>query len=278
MKKITSPDYVLPHIYASAKYQTLISGANQPLLVKGFDFVNHHSGEYVLKYRGGELMNEMTSCLELLGSFMANQVEIATPEPVILHVTDDFLEVIQNEPEYENVLKGKGINFGSKYTRIKSDIVKGQVLSPLMEQQAARIFAFDLLIDNADRNDRKPNMFVANDSIFVYDHEKAFSFLQILIFAGGSKNPLMLDDLDVNFAKSHFFYPLVKGNSRIDWEEAFSTFVNLDNAFWAKAQELLPPEWNNPSDTFTRIKERADLIINSLSNFKTEIWTKIINP
>ncbi len=277
MDKITSHGYVLPQVLAIAKHQTLKGGVNQPLVVKAVDAVNYRSEEYVLKYRGGEGMNEMTSGLELMGSFMAAQVEIPTPDVAIVVVTDDFLEQLKSEPEYQNVSKGKGINFGSKYEKIKTDVYKGQLMTPGQVQQAARVFAFDLLIDNADRNDVKPNMFLAHDNIYVYDHEKAFGFLRLLTLFQPLNPPWQLDDLGINTAMKHFLFRWLKGNHRIDWDDALSTFHCLDEAFWSKALELLPPAWDNPTDnTFARIRERTEEIVNHLTEFKTEIWTRLI--
>ncbi|MBK8564033.1 MAG: hypothetical protein IPN76_12010 [Saprospiraceae bacterium] len=277
MDKITSPGYVLPQVLAIAKHQTLKGGVNQPLVVKAMGAVNYRSDEYVLKYRGGEGMNEMTSGLEMMGSFMAAQVEIATPEVAIVVVTDDFLAQLTGEPEYHNVFKGKGINFGSKYEKIKTDVYKGQTLTPEQTQQAARIFAFDLLIDNADRNDIKPNLFLAHDNLYVYDHEKAFGFLRLLALFQSKSPPWQLDDLAVNTAMKHFLFRWLKGNHRIDWDEAVSTFQCLDESFWPKALELLPAAWDNPTDnTYNRIRERTEGIVNHLTEFKTEIWTRLI--
>lgn len=52
----------------------------------------------------------------------------------------------------------------------------------MQRDQAAAIFAFDLLIQNPDRHTVNPNLWTRSDRLVVYEHEQAFSFLHVLGF------------------------------------------------------------------------------------------------
>lgn len=231
-------------------------------------------GKYVLKYRGAERMDELACGRELLASFMAMELEIHVPEPAIIQVNDYFLDTMKGSPEYAKISKSEGLNFGSRYMEGNLNFTRGRQFTLEQEQEAARIFIFDVMLKHSDRNVRKPNMFEVKEHIYVIDHELAFGFLFTLPFLL-SQFPWQLNELDVNDAKNHFFYPLLKGNNRIDWESAFDGFEKLNAHFWTSAEQLLPQEWNDKVQV-SQITQQIIQILEHFNEFKSELWTKLI--
>jgi len=254
-------------------HDTSKTGANKPLVVKTVDVKTGVNNEYYLKYKGGETMGDDGSGRELLASFLAAQLEINIPPPAIVIVGEDFLSTLTGHPEYSKIKESKGINFGSENIIGNMPIVQRQLLTPNQEQQAARIFVFDILLKHSDRTTQKPNMFVANDQIIIIDHEKSFGFL-LTLPSRLSPNPWELNDWDVNEAKKHFFYTILKNNRRIDWDDAYSTFDNLNENFWQRAKQLTPKDWMTDQD-FEKIQKHITLIQQNFEPFKSEIWTKL---
>ena len=233
--KITDPFFALSEIIAIQTIGTAQSGANRPLFIEGIEKENGKRGGYVLKYRGAERMTPSTSAKELLAAFMAIELGIQTPQPALVYVTDNFLETLTHHVDYQNILKGKGVNFGSVNVHPNNNIIYQQQLTPEQQQQALQIFVFDLWIQNADRRFEKPNMFFSQDKIFVIDHELAFSFLDVFAFVPQSP-PFLLDDMEINSAKNHFFYTILHHNKHLDLDAAFQPFNTLNTYFWQRVQ------------------------------------------
>lgn len=275
-QKINNPDYQLSEILAMEYQKTLGTGANKPLVISGVDLKTKIRQDFVLKYRGAERMDEAACGRELLTSFLASELDIHTPKPAVIRVTENFLSTnsVKNHPEFGKIIKSKGINFGSLYQKGNLPIEQLQVLSPIQKEQAARIFFFDILLKNSDRRKEKPNMFVVNENIYAIDHELPYGFLATLSFLMPD-NPWELNDTDVNAGKNHFFYPLLHGKKNIDYETVTQPFVTINETFWTKAYSLLPESWMSDSD-FQRTKKHFTDIQSNFETFKSEIWNKIL--
>lgn len=265
----------LPEIIATQHFGVAETGANKPLFIRGIDTRLHKSGDYVLKYRGAERMDAAACGRELLAAFLATLLDVNTPQPVIIHVGPDFVETMRGLPVYPQVAKSIGSNFGSKYVSGNIPLRPTQLLSPEQTQQAARIFVFDLLIKNSDRNRIKPNLFLAEDKIFIIDHELAFGFLFTL---PSFLSPVawQLNSTDVADAGNHFFYSFLRQRAKtIDWEEAFEPLTNFHQEYWTKIEELLPAAWKDDL-MFDNIRSHIDAVFSNLASFKSEIWNKLL--
>jgi hypothetical protein len=203
--RITDSNYILPEIIALSVVETAQSGANRPLFIRGVNRQRKEKGFYVLKYQGAERMDNRTSGRELLAAFLAQEWGLTVPEPVKIIVLDNFLNTLTGHEDFKNIQKSKGcINFGNVKIMGDADLSYHVALTHEQVQQAAKIFIFDLIIQNADRRFEKPNMFLAKDKIHLIDHELAFGFLDTLPFLRSPK-PYILNETDVNSAKNHFF-------------------------------------------------------------------------
>jgi hypothetical protein len=270
---ITNPDYHLKQVIALEPTGTTQGGANKPLFITAWNEAQNTTESFVLKYRGAERMNERSSARELIAAFLAMELEIAVPEPAIVHVEAIFLSFLVNHAEYSKIVKSKGINFGSQTILGTVDLKPNVFLTPIHLKQALRIFIFDIMIQNADRNVQKPNMFLSNNRFYVIDHEIAFGFIDTFSFFR-SPNPWTFNEIDVQSFKKHFFYPQLCKNNRIDLEEAFKPFEKLNDHFWEKLVTFVPTEWITPE--ITAIKNHIHQIIEHLPAFKKEIWAKLL--
>ena len=272
--KITDTLFAIPDIIAIQHIGTALSGANRPLFIEGIDKQQGIRGDYVLKYRGAERMTESTSAKELLAAFMATEIGIQTPRPVLIHVLDNFLETLTQHTDYQNIQKGKGVNFGSVKIEPNNTIIYKQQLTIEQQQQALQIFVFDLWIQNADRRFEKSNMFLSQDKIVVIDHELAFSFLDVFSFVAQSP-PFLLDSMEINSAKNHFFYPTLHQNKHVDLDAAFQLFSALNLYFWQRVQLFMPTDWLKALN-IKRIENHSNLILENCETFKQEIWKKLM--
>ena len=84
----------------------------------------------------------------------------------------------------------------------------GDPIPPPLRQIAAEIIAFDVLIDNADRRPRHPNILYKNDEILVIDHETAFALTRLI---GNPSGEWTVDR--IKFIYEHLFYPGLRGQA-----------------------------------------------------------------
>jgi hypothetical protein len=271
--RITEENYTLPKITAVTVVDTAISGANRPLFIRGVDNHTKQKAIYVLKYQGAERMDNRTSGRELLAAFLAKEWGLTVPEPVTVIVTEGFLNTITGHEDFKNIQKSKDcLNFGNVKIMGDADITNHTDLTPNQIQQAAQVFVFDLIIQNADRRFEKPNLFLAKNRIHLIDHELAFGFLDTLPFLRSPK-PYILNETDVNSAMNHIFYRILQGNKRLDMRAVFQVFKQLPDTFWEKLKDIMPLEWQ--TSEINQIQKHITEIFDNFELFKIEIATKL---
>lgn len=271
--RITEDNYTLPEVIALSVVGTALSGANRPLFIRGIDIQTKQKGVYVLKYQGAERMDNRTSGRELLAAFLAKEWGLTVPEPVTIIVTENFLNTLTGHEDFRNIQKSKDcLNFGSIKIVGDTDISSHAALTPYQVQQAAQVFIFDLIIQNADRRFEKPNLFLAKDRIHLIDHELAFGFLDTLPFLRSPK-PYILNETDVNSAMNHFFYRILQSNKNLETTAIFQVFKRLPDNFWEKVQNFMPLEWQ--TSEINQIQTHITQILDNFELFKIEITTKL---
>ena len=103
-----------------------------------------------------------------------------------------------------------GLNFGCE--RLPSGVTtwpKDKPIPVLLRPLAAEVFAFDVLIQNPDRRKESPNgpnLLWADDEIYLYDHEQAFSFLMGVL---GWQPPWTGQGTE--FCRNHVFFQQLTG-------------------------------------------------------------------
>lgn len=68
---VTDQEYQLPVVYALKPDKTLDTGANKPLLIRGYNDQLDAEGDYVVKFIGAERMSVDAFQRELLGCYAA---------------------------------------------------------------------------------------------------------------------------------------------------------------------------------------------------------------
>lgn len=268
MIKITDELYFLPEVEALEAYQPFSSGRTRPNLVRGVCRQTGERSEYVVKFKGSPQMFPGSSGKELLGAFIALQVDLQVAAPAIVHISADFVDTM--EPGHENIAvaaKSIGFNFATGYMGLGyQEPMQGQKFPDEVLQKLMDLFAFDVFISNPDRRVGKPNFITNGQDIFVYDHEMAFSFLEVLF--GGSIEPWLIPDADVYWIGNHFSYSMLKGRN-INFTGFAERLGLLDDGFWLKARQLMPPEWDN--GLVTSIYNYLDKIVQHRNRFALEL-------
>lgn len=134
---------------------------------------------------------------------------------------------------------------------------------------ALKIYAFDLMITNPDRGNKKDNVITNGSEFLIFDHELAFSYLVTLF---KSTTPWLLVPKEKELYSNHVFYKYLKGEDR-DFTKITLDYERLDSAFWQKVDDLLPDDWksneikeirNYLAEIVSRKEEFADQLTQTL--------------
>ena len=205
---------------------------------------------------------------ELVAAFIAMELDIPVVEPAIVDISPDFVVTLIGKPYYTLASKSTGINVGSKYIKYYSTLPNEIALTSLQEIAAQHIFAFDVLIQNSDRNFEKPNMITDGNGLVTLDHELGFGFLLAPPFLRNME-PWKINGADLVWIRKHCLVKRLKG--KISELDHFSSkLADLNDNFWKKVNELIPSEWML-SGMVANIKNHVDLIIEHKVEFIANI-------
>lgn len=130
--------------------------------------------EFFVKAIGLPEITEQHLFNEAVGNLLARELGVLTPDVGLIEITEDFTDLLRAQA---HVIAPPRIAVGARSL--------GSSLSPPVfgrmnaEQltQAARIYLFDMLVQNPDRRQIAENCFVVGGSLAAIDFADCFSFL-----------------------------------------------------------------------------------------------------
>ncbi len=269
MIKLTDPEYRLPFVEALSAFDLFDMGTTAPLGLWGVDPETAERGQYVVKLKKSDRMTTTSSAFELIGAWMAMELELPVVEPALIHISSDFVETsMKGRDGYRVALQSEGINFGSKY---QAGYLNYPTVPFAMTQDFIEIikliYVFDLFIANTDRGHQRPNVAYNGSKLMLYDHELAFSFLRILPFLR-NKTPWIFNEMDKDLYEKHIFFRTLK-DLQLDFTQQVSLLERFNTRFWDKVYQTLPPEWID--DDIKEIRPYLTSIVTNLTNFAESI-------
>ncbi len=274
MPYLSDPAYQLPQIVALSSFNPFSSGSTKPMGVHGVNVKTGERGQYVVKFRNSGRMSVESSCREMLGAWMALELDISCVEPVMMNITDAFVKTLIGREGYKAALQSIGNNFASVYEACYQivPLVKFHLNEDFI-QQARKIFMFDMLIHNADRGARMPNVLSNSEKLLVYDHEMAFSFVNYLSF-GKNSAPWEIGPSEMEMVKLHYFYGILKEETN-DFTQLITLLDRFTDNFWQKTRKWIPPDWQ--TDDLKIIKEHVTQVVSHKHLFAEQL-TLILAP
>lgn len=239
--KISNPEYRLPELLALEPLEEFGTGANKPVLMRCADKQTGDRVDAVVKLKAGERMGDGRShACELMGAWLAREMNILAPEPNIVEVRKDLHESLSGSPFYGRVQRSIGLNFGSEYllNMIQPDQRDELKRSHVIDAQ--RIFLFDLMTINPDRTPDKVNMLSDHKRIYAIDHELAFTAIPFLF--PPRPNPWEMNQGDVKTVNNGILKSLIQGR-KFEPEPFIHDITSITGDFWEKVVPLLPEEW-----------------------------------
>lgn len=254
---------MLPRLTAVQFQKFMTSGRTSPALCGCENQAGALVGEYVVKLRGTVgapgLLNE------LFAARLADHFGLASPEPALITIETSLVELIATTQPARaaHIRSSVGLNFGSKALSGVSIWPVDKSVPEAMWQSAVNIFAFDALIQNPDRRFSNPNLFTKGDSLLVFDHETALSFLLAIL---PPPAPWTLDDQP--YLTDHVFYRVLKSKP-IDLTGFAASLGGLSDPVLAGIVAEMPTEWNN--DILPKIEQHLRMVRERAGEFAEEI-------
>ncbi|MEH6306189.1 HipA family kinase [Olivibacter sp. CPCC 100613] len=265
---IKIPDFKLDYVFAIEGHEELGNSANKPVIVTAINKETGVRSDYVVKLNASERMHVEARMLEILGAFIAIELKIPVVVPAVIEIGQDFCATLIGKTYFQKAGESLGYNVGSEYRSALSILANNIPLTESQEKIAQHIFAFDLLIENVDRNNDKPNMLTDGHTLIVLDHELGFGFMRVLPFLRNQK-PWELGEAELQWITKHCLYNRLKG--KVSELDSFcEKLVTLDAEFWDRAKSLIPPEWI-VDDLFNGIKKHIEAMIINRDEFKKNV-------
>lgn len=236
-------------VKAIAPGRELTSGATKPLVVTCMDPADGRSADYVVKLSDSSRMTVDGQMREVIASFMAMEMDIPTPQPAVVEVLPELRDAQRGTPLFGRLNSSLGLNFGSGLLSEAPELTIAMSLNSRQKRDAPLVLGFDTLIRNFDRRAEKPNLLSDGDRLYVIDHELAFGFLFELL---PNSTPWLLSEADLKILPSHLLYKKFSA-ATFDVDDHVERLERLDEAFWHKAWQELPPQWQH--EQFERIRE-----------------------
>lgn len=222
------------------------AGRTCPVLL-GAEAADGKLVEVVTKLRGPEL-SAKAQIAELMAAPLAAHLGLEVPQAAVVDVPTGFEAIAP--PNLATAFRvSSGKNFGSVHLGTSfTTWAVGRSPAGVQRDQAAEIFAFDLLVQNADRRPTNPNLWSRSERVGVYDHEQAFSFLHLAIIGGAPRPWVVADQARAfRFMEGHAFYPALRG-AKLNLKPFENRLADLSDEVIEGLLKPVPEEWQQGHD------------------------------
>lgn len=233
------PD-VIPLLSASRWIGFKSSGRTSPAVI-ACDLPGGGEIECVVKLGGHKESTAHQPVCETVAALLAMDLGLPIAEPVLVDISVDFTHkaIPHTEPDArtrcENAL---GFAFATKH------LPPGYSLPPAGKQPSrkllpllAELYAFDGLIQNADRTVSNPNCLIKGDNLHIFDHDQAFGFLLDLF------GPQPVEKVEsYPFLKKHMAYNFLDRDRSV-FERLEGAWEAITPTIVCGYKELLPDAW-----------------------------------
>jgi len=176
---------------------------------------------------------------ELFGNALARLLGLETPEPCLVHISAPFADAANLVLRREGLELKPGMASGCQHFSGGYRNVIPETLSLDELQQAAQIYAFDLLVQNPDRTRRRPNSALLSEGLISFDFETAFSFVFLI-----GKQPPPWEVSKHGIATNHIFYPVLRAKKKeVSWKPFVSRLRKFRKVQIEELAAGFPHEW-----------------------------------
>lgn len=225
----------------------------------------------IVKMLGLPEITDQSLFSEFFGNQLASRFGIDTPAVHLIEIDHDLLSANRSFLEEVGISPRPGLAVGSEQRRGMAPLssqfpIKGQ---PEIDD-AARIFAFDLLVQNPDRRVDNHNCANYRGRLVAFDFEMAFSFLYPIV---GAVEPWEVSRLP--FVRRHVFRePLATASrqGKIVWTSIRDDLHRIDSAVDDLAS-YVPEKWRHFSQ---RVVEHVHAVCAHQNDFEQQLQESLL--
>jgi len=211
----------------SLEETNLLGGSTQPVIASVGDDDGNFIGKYVVKiFKQRAIEQYQPTNKEIYTWVLAKEFDLNIPDIAIVKVDKWFIDELKKRPKYQKFDISSGFYFASMYIENHLNYKSGLPLNKYENWEVENIFAFDVLVRNADRREKKPNLFFCQKSPYIIDHEHCLdiqnSFLEYIDSDGWRFMTLSMGK------GSHLFRNYLRKHSL---EHTFDTFSEILRSF-----------------------------------------------
>lgn len=220
--------------------RVMSNGRTRPVLLS-VEHATRGEIEVVAKFSAGQNIGANGLVREAVAAMLAADLNLPVPEPFVVHVSDAFIDTIADREINDLLRKSIRVGFGSsRLPGGNSTWPTAYDVPKKMRAAAAEVFAFDALIQNADRKPSNPNLQIKGDEIAIFDHELAFITEGVI----GWQPPWVPGSLEyLSSPDAHIFQRALKGHP-IDLERFSASWRAISNERLTVYLAALPTEWS----------------------------------
>jgi len=227
------------------------SGRTRPALI-GCDLPDGGEIECVVKLGGHPESAAHQPVCELVAALLALDLDLPVAEPLLVEITPDFAShavPASNAAAQARCQQAIGWSFATRHLPSGFHILPvGKPPSRPLLPALAELYAFDGLIQNADRSPTNSNCLVKGNVLRFFDHDQAFGFL--LDFLG--RRPVS-DVESYAFLSRHLAYAHL-GRDRSLFNRLEGAWESITDATLAGYLGLLPDNWPGKKRCFPVIE------------------------
>ena len=199
----------------------------------------------VVKAMGPSEVTETGLMCELFGNLLARELGVQSPECALVNISPQMANVLRPRLHPPGFTGGFGV--GSEFMRAGlTTVTPDMTLMPEEQDQAIRLYAFDLLVQNPDRHKDNPNCAFVGKDIYAFDFEMCFSFIHLLF---GQRDAWEVSQHGI--AANHVFHGalhkhVVNGTLHkyvVNWKPFVQDVSRLTEERLMQMTTRLPSEW-----------------------------------
>ncbi len=256
----------------------LDAGRTHPLLVECVGPLPEATGRrsFIVKALALPEIKDTSLGFEIVGNLLARRLGVDTPEPVLVNLSPAFVEAMQPVIAGHTSLMGKDAKllpgYGAGCTFLSpgfTPIVPDTNLNDNELSQAARIYAFDMLVQNADRSfetGKRPNCAHFGQRLIAFDFELTFSFVYLIF------NPHTAWEVSKHgLSSSHIFYKQLRAgvlSEKIDLSSIIKDVAALDIDDLMQTMQSLPVGWSRYA---SKVEAHLQEIVANVPAFELEL-------
>lgn len=224
--------------------------------------------EMIVKYRGKQLAERSLAC-EYFGNVVAREMGVQAPTPHILMLDSETVRAMNADYRVKasGAIVPEGIAVGSEWFSPAVTPGIGGRLIGVQAEEAARIYAYDLMLQQPDRTTKNPNILEIRSHFVAIDFETSCSFLFAIL-----ADPAPWRVSAFPYSRSHFFRARLTP-STVDWRALVMPMIHIDlKVLDQVVDEALPSAWH---DDCHRVLEHIEKLKQREMDLIWEIITSV---